>query len=340
MSEEELYRRALRDGYRDFARSDVFVVYPLDRSARTKMLRKASLRIRSNREDVGKVPSLTQYELEAVVQAAERRRRQRSDGVLEEHAATHYACVPGASLGSDCREPGGAQDNDAGRDDGGFQSDPNVADAGATSTGSRDPNGRKRNSTGRAKALLRHVWAAAAALDGSNEPRIQHRREAYALCNHFGLPHIFITISPNDFGSATLWYKSGALSDGVFSSFDLDSMIPKSRRLRVVAKDSPTAVRYFNKALSVFLEHLLGCSIKAGEPHARGGVFGHCKALYGGIEAQALGTAHPHLLVWRFGHTQSLRDFQRLLKARETFSKQRWTCASEAVRTSCLPNVR
>jgi len=45
-----------------------------------------------------------------------------------------------------------------------------------------------------AKWLLRIVWAAAAAYDGSNEQRAGYRQEAYAMCNHFRLPQVSTSV--------------------------------------------------------------------------------------------------------------------------------------------------
>jgi len=364
LSETEVIRRVMLDGYREFGRNQLLLVHAFDRAARIKMLRKGCLRLQRSPDDVGRVCHVTLEELRAELRRDERRKRRRVAGVADDGgdgsadggADGGDRCGPwgskrprkapgvGASaVGAAATAPLVANDGTperacGGADGGGATSGgvtlggPAVEAPGGTRGGlplggDHGPRLGRRH----AKRLLRLVWAAASAYDGSNEQRAAYRQETYAMCNHFGLPQVFFTFSPNDIGSATLWYYAGVIGGDIFTSFNVGHLLSKSERFRTLARDPVAGARFFRRLTDIVVDTLIGWCSARGRPLARGGAFGRCKGFYGAIEAQARGSPHIHMLIWLIGHAPSAKEFTKLLRNEDRFRRNWWAWAEDLV---------
>lgn len=151
------------------------------------------------------------------------------------------------------------------------------------------------------------------------------------MCNHFGLPQVFFTFSPNDVGSATLWYYAGVVDRDIFTSFNISDLLNKSDRFRTLARDPVAGARYFRRLADVVIEVLIGWSALSGRPRSQGGAFGICKGFYGAIEAQARGSPHIHMLIWLYGHAPSAQEFVKAVRDDEQFRRRWWAWAEDLV---------
>lgn len=325
LAEAEVMRRLMMDGYREFGRNQLLLVYAFDRAARVKMLRKGYLRLQRSPEDIGHVSHVTEEELRRQVLRDERRKRKRAAGIFTQ--------------GGDSSDDGAGGDGHGGRP--ARKRSRHDFRAGSRHAAEHGPqpsprqhgsaNSRSRVGDRRARTLLRVVSAAAGAYDGPNEQRKGYRQEAYAMCNHFGLPQLFFTFSPNDVGSATLWYYAGAVDRDIFSSFNVGHLLSKSDRFRTLARDPVAGARYFRRLAHVVVEVLIGWNELCGRPRAQGGAFGTCKGFYGAIEAQARGSPHIHMLIWLYGHAPSAQEFVKMVRDDEQFRKRWWAWAEDLV---------
>jgi len=94
----------------------------------------------------------------------------------------------------------------------------------------------KRTMT-RASILSNAVFATMSRFPGSNEQREMWRQEAYALCQRFGFPHVFLTVTPDDVNSLTVMYYAGAVGADVFFDDDVACLATRGQRFTVVSKD-------------------------------------------------------------------------------------------------------
>ena len=67
---------------------------------------------------------------------------------------------------------------------------------------------------------------------------------------------------------------------------------------------------YHQHFLQVFVRIILGWNPTQQQPFARGGVFGHPRAVFGVNEEQARLSLHSHVLLWLHGHDQLLQRMQ------------------------------
>ncbi|KAG2744810.1 hypothetical protein P692DRAFT_201841410 [Suillus brevipes Sb2] len=129
----------------------------------------------------------------------------------------------------------------------------------------------------RAARILRRLQASTKSLRGS---------VGYKLCrrNEIRTPALFVTLNPHDLTSsieADIW--------SVMSAFE---------RSKMIASRPDAAAIAFDLQIRAFIDIIL--KYKHGP-----GVFGHCKAYYGMVEAQGRGTLHCHMLL-----PQVLHGFQ------------------------------
>ncbi|KAJ7603335.1 hypothetical protein DFH06DRAFT_1022312, partial [Mycena polygramma] len=83
-------------------------------------------------------------------------------------------------------------------------------------------------------------------------------------------------------------------------------------RSRYVARNPAVAALYFDRVINAFVHRILKYSStgSSGTDQSANGLFGHCTAYYGMVEAQGRGTLHCHMLIWIAGNPspQVLRD--------------------------------
>jgi len=241
------------DGYREFGRRQLMLFHAFDSAAGVTMLRKGSLRLQRSPDDVGRVCRVILDEPRGELRRDKRRKRLQVAGVPENVCGRSSAPCPSGgawdgrretkrlrrSVGNGAALSGAAaaahataqaDGGDEGRGRHATEGDGRVVspafggDSGSGAAGGEAAargqggatEGRHRRGGIHAKRLLRIVWASASACDGSNEQLAGYLKETYAMCNHFGLPQLFLPFSPNDVGSATLSYHGGANGGDIF----------------------------------------------------------------------------------------------------------------------------
>lgn len=184
--------------------------------------------------------------------------------------------------------------------------------------------------------LMNEVYATMSRFPNSNEERGVWRQEVYAMCQLFGFPHVFFTITPDDVNSLTIMYYAGALDADVFFDGDCQSMPSRGARFQIVSKDPVADARYFGRMLGIVVRELLGWSDSEGRSVQGGGVFGVTKAFFGVVETQGRGALHAHNLVWVRGMPPTVERVKEAMVAHPAF-KERFKLWAESYATASLP---
>jgi hypothetical protein len=135
---------------------------------------------------------------------------------------------------------------------------------------------------------LRHLQTSTKSVRGSAGYKLCRHNEIRSLMKKFCTPALFVTINPHDLTSSIIPILVGIkLEDwSTVSSFE---------RAKVVASQPDAAAIAFDLQIRAFINIIL--KFKHGP-----GIFGHCQAYYGMVEAQGRGTLHCHMLVWIAGN--------------------------------------
>lgn len=145
--------------------------------------------------------------------------------------------------------------------------------------------------------LLNKLKAISHDLPGSNASKLKMRNEIRGLMKTHGTPALFITFAPSDVNSRLLYLLGGKDPD------EWANLEPYERG-KFVAEHPDAAAKFFDIMVKGFLEKI----VRFGDQ--RPGLFGHCNAYYGTVEAQGRGTLHLHMVLWLRGNPnpQALRE--------------------------------
>lgn len=141
--------------------------------------------------------------------------------------------------------------------------------------------------------LLASLAMVARHIPGSDGYKISRRNEIRGLMIHKGTPTLFISMSPSDVDHPLVrLYADGDANTNSPRGEELSEW----KRKLLAAKNPAACAIFFDKMITAFIRTIL--CYGRDEP----GVYGHCDAYYGTVEAQGKGTLHCHMLVWLRGH--------------------------------------
>ncbi len=146
------------------------------------------------------------------------------------------------------------------------------------------------------QALRKHVFAAAARVQGSNSSRVQCRSQIFSTTIMKNPPCLWLTINPVDVHDPIAQVFAGA-------DIDLDAFCAMlgpdaETRAQNIAMDPYAAAKFFNFIIVVILETLFGVQATEYQVRNRPGIFGRVSAYYALTETQGRGCLHLHLLLW------------------------------------------
>ena len=152
--------------------------------------------------------------------------------------------------------------------------------------------------------FLQSVSAVCADLPHSNEATIVARDEYFSMIVQFGLPALFVTISPDD--QRSVWIKVYLLKDQSLHwnrEPDIDSIEDKEiiaeyrQRVQDRVKYPGLCAEDYIAITEVFLKHVLQWDAET-ESARKEGLFGFTEAFTQATEEQGRKTLHGHFLVW------------------------------------------
>jgi len=159
-----------------------------------------------------------------------------------------------------------------------------ILQAAENKTPVRDPN---------LQTLMKSLTSAGKHIRGSPYCKQGYRKEIFGLMIKFGMPPLWITISPAVVHSPIFLRLAGYEVD--LTKITLADIPSAVERAKIVASDPVAAAKFFNVVIDSFTSNLLGYN------QSEGGIFGDPSAFYGCIEEQGTGTLHIHMLVWLKG---------------------------------------
>jgi hypothetical protein len=168
--------------------------------------------------------------------------------------------------------------------------------------------------------LLSTAKAVSGTLPGSDASKAKERRKLYGMFLEFGLPLLFVTVSPGE-----VYHRVWAYFAGFEVSMDMkaDPKMPSIKeRQREVAGNPAAQSRFFHRFYTLFLKCFFGWDkSKAGQPYFEG-VFGRLTSVKAMVELQERGGPHAHAVATAFGNVlpddwlARVRDPKDGLKAR------------------------
>ena len=136
--------------------------------------------------------------------------------------------------------------------------------------------------------LLNKVQSVAANIQGSKASLSHRRNDIRAYIIHFGTPHFYLTINPNDVHSPLI-LKIGGID------FSNDVLGDKYVfRLKFLKENPVIQSIYFDLIIRHFVKFLLRYKNNT----IRQGILGELEAYYGCVETADRGSLHSHFLVW------------------------------------------
>ena len=185
--------------------------------------------------------------------------------------------------------------------------------------------------------LLKTCEMACEKMWNTERERLSYRKPIYAMMDTFGLPQLFVTISPYDSNQPILFHNTQQFSGFDFSKpirpIDL-SLGSKKDRLSAVAENPVAQYFWYSRLMKVFEEVILGFDRKTGRCTKKGGVFGRVKAFCGCTEDQQRGTLHEHMLIWVVGGARTHHEMNALLASNEEWKRQLQILRDQALTTS------
>jgi hypothetical protein len=183
----------------------------------------------------------------------------------------------------------------------------------------------------------------------------------YALCQHFGLPTWFITISPSDIDSSMVMKLSGVINQDLPFIF-----MPSDQRAQIAAMNPAAGAKFFQRLVDKVFLCLFKSTANGGSDvrktisyaSRKQGILGKMIAHFMVFEVQGRGSLHLHALIWaelstslleRIAHVPTLvREVQNVLNSivlanmsiagyRESYHRKLLNCTYRGQLQSCPP---
>ncbi|KAI3653373.1 hypothetical protein MP228_001320 [Amoeboaphelidium protococcarum] len=146
---------------------------------------------------------------------------------------------------------------------------------------------------------------------GSNEERVHARKQAFSMVNHFGQPHIFLTVSPDSKNIKVVLEHCTDMPTANMQLFN-EILGDIQRRHQLVSKNPYVCAEYFDKFMHAMFEQAFQFDLKHQRSKSKPGVFGYTKAAYASIESQGSLNLHAHFMVWIHGLPETVAEYKQL----------------------------
>ncbi|KAF5389042.1 hypothetical protein D9757_004879 [Collybiopsis confluens] len=175
-----------------------------------------------------------------------------------------------------------------------------------------EEDAKKPISNAAVRTLRKHVFGAAARVEGSDAACMAHRSKIWSTTMMEGPPTVWITINPADIHNPIA--QVFARVDIDLDNFVKETGPDSTARARNVAQDPFAAAKFHHFIINTILETLFGIKVNRFLIQRKTGVFGELNAYLGVDEVQNRGTLHTHMLLW-FRHAPSVDETTSLLKS-------------------------
>ena len=160
------------------------------------------------------------------------------------------------------------------------------------------------------KKFIGDIQAVCKSMGHTNDAAKKARLHMFANIVRFGIPTLFLTVTPDDGNSFRLEvYVRGRNSELPTLSDPgevIDSNVAQTLKWR---QEFPGLCSFeFEQITSVIIDHILGWDVDINRSKQNGGIFGKVKAWCAAVEEQGRKTLHHHWLLWVDGWTELLAD--------------------------------
>ena len=153
--------------------------------------------------------------------------------------------------------------------------------------------------------------------------------EAYAHQHNFGLPHIFLTITPDDENSflVEVYYGDPNHPIPVDEMSDTELQNTAKRRTAIRLKFPGLCAFFYETIVNIVVEEIIGWDTKSNKAKTEGGLFGVPLAFSLSTEEQSRRTLHMHILIW-IQELEELRytTFHGKQRAKSTIAAKQSIC--------------
>ncbi len=147
---------------------------------------------------------------------------------------------------------------------------------------------------------------------------------------------IFIAVTSNETGNATVAYFSGDLNKENLEKVSLNDIPSNACRIKIAGKDPVACDLFFTNILEIVIEQMIGFDMKSKLPKQKGGLFGVPQAFVGGIESQGKGTLHVHMIVFLAGFPRDSDEMVKMMVEDKSFKERLIKYFSSVVYCSAL----
>lgn len=140
---------------------------------------------------------------------------------------------------------------------------------------------------------------------GTTEEKILDLRKAWSMTNLLTGAAVFVTLTPNDVGSAVVHYFSGKSEKESIIELGLED-VPLDNS----ENDPMASYLYFEKIKQLFFSKVIGWNSEENRPTASGGLFGIPRGYFGRVESQEKGTLHFHPIILLEGFPNTSDEFE------------------------------
>jgi hypothetical protein len=157
---------------------------------------------------------------------------------------------------------------------------------------------------------------------GSDEQRGVARQQALAFLQWMGVPHLFITLTPDPAGTYSIAIKAGKMTEEAVRAGNRLLHLNRTDR-RIVANDNPyLQAQNALHVRDVFIRTFIGWNVEAGMPIRNGGYLGIARWFIGTVEPQKNMDLHFHMVVSINGLPQTGEDVLQKIDENATFAGQ------------------
>ena len=157
------------------------------------------------------------------------------------------------------------------------------------------------------ESFLKAVDTVAGSAPHTTEAAKRAKRKGEAMQHTFGIPHFFLTVTPDDDNSYLVQVYSDIMIDDStpvceLADEELERRAKKRTELRL--RHPGVCAFYFELALEIVLEEVLGWDLVRNSPREDyTGLFGDVLAFIVSVEEQGRRTLHAHIQFWVDGFT-------------------------------------
>lgn len=152
-----------------------------------------------------------------------------------------------------------------------------------------------------ADKFLQTIDAVAKAIPHTNDASKKALSQAYAHQHNFGLPHIFLTITPDDENSFLIEVYIGRADEqakSVEETSDEELQWQAKKRTAFRLEFPGLCAFFYQTVVDIVIEEIIGWDLKSNRARTEGGLFGIPQAFTLSTEEQGRRTLHMHIQVW------------------------------------------